>query len=139
LERLKYLEGFEIMQTNITIKADGAFYSDEYRITVIMNNLISNAINYKDLAKEKCILNISVLVTKEKGIVSVEDNGIGIPEEYKSKIFNMFFRGTVKSKGAGLGLYIVKETINKLNGKINIHSAYGKGSTVEMELPNHTA
>jgi signal transduction histidine kinase len=139
LERLKYLEGFEIMQNNITIKADGAFYSDEYRLTVIMNNLISNAINYKDLSKEKCILNISVLITKEKAIVSVEDNGIGIPEEFKSRIFNMFFRGTVKSKGAGLGLYIVKETISKLNGKIAIHSTYGKGSRVEMELPNHIA
>jgi signal transduction histidine kinase len=139
LERLKYLEGFERMQTNITIKADGAFYSDEYRLTVIMNNLISNAINYKDLNKEKCILNISVLITKEKALVTVEDNGIGIPQEYKTKIFNMFFRGTVKSKGAGLGLYIVRETINKLSGLIKIHSTYGKGTTVELAFPNHIA
>jgi signal transduction histidine kinase len=138
LERLKYLEGFEIMQTNITIKADGAFYSDEYRLTVVMNNLISNSINYKDNSKEKCILNIGVLITKEKALVSVEDNGIGIPAEFKPKIFNMFFRGTVKSKGAGLGLYIVKETINKLSGHIKINSEYGKGTTVELSLPNHT-
>jgi signal transduction histidine kinase len=137
LDRLKYLEGFEIMQTSITIKADGAFYSDEYRLTVIMNNLISNAINYKDSSKEKCILNISVLITKEKAMITVEDNGIGIPEEFQSKIFNMFFRGTVKSKGAGLGLYIVKETISKLNGRIEIHSEYGKGTRVELALPNH--
>ena len=139
LERLKYLEGFDAMQSNITIKADGAFYSDEYRITVIMNNLISNAINYRDQAKEVCILNIGVLIAKEKALVSVEDNGIGIPEEYRPKIFNMFFRGTVKSKGAGLGLYIVRETINKLSGRIAIHSDYGKGTTVELELPNHLA
>jgi signal transduction histidine kinase len=139
LERLKYLEGFDAMQSNITIKADGAFYSDEYRITVIMNNLISNAINYRDHAKDVCILNIGVLITKEKALVSVEDNGIGIPEEYRPKIFNMFFRGTVKSKGAGLGLYIVRETISKLNGRIAIHSDYGKGTTVELELPNHLA
>lgn len=137
LERLKYLEGFEVIQTNITIKADGAFYSDEYRLTVVMNNLISNAINYKDHSKEKCILNIGVLVTKEKALISVEDNGIGIPEEFKPKIFNMFFRGTVKSKGAGLGLYIVKETINKLSGQINIASTFGKGTTVEISLLNH--
>lgn len=137
LERLKYLEGFEMMQTNITIKADGAFYSDDYRLTVVMNNLLSNAINYKDPAKEKCILNISVLITKEKALIIIEDNGIGIPAEFKPKIFNMFFRGTVKSKGAGLGLYIVKETINKLNGNIDIISTYGKGTTVELSLPNH--
>jgi signal transduction histidine kinase len=139
LQRLKYLEGFEIMQTNITIKADGAFYSDEYRLTVVMNNLISNAINYKDLSKEKCILNISILITKEKALISVEDNGIGIPEEFKPKIFNMFFRGTLRSKGAGLGLYIVKETINKLSGQIAIYSTYGKGTTVQLDLPNHIA
>lgn len=139
LERLKYLEGFERMQTNITIKADHAFYSDEYRIKVIMNNLISNAINYKDISKEKCILNIGVLITKEKALLSVEDNGIGIAEEYKSKIFNMFFRGTVKSKGAGLGLYIVREMIAKLNGRISISSTFSEGTTVNLDLPNLTA
>lgn len=137
LDRLKYLEGFELMQTSITIKAEGAFYSDEYRLTVILNNLISNSINYKDLAKENCILNIGVLVTKEKALISVEDNGIGIPEEFKPKIYNMFFRGTVKSKGAGLGLYIVKETVSKLSGRIDIASIYGKGTTVELSFPNH--
>jgi signal transduction histidine kinase len=139
LERLKYLEGFDSMQTNITIKSDGAFYSDEYRLTVVMNNLISNAVNYRDFSKEKCILNISVLITKEKAMVRVDDNGIGIPEEFQSKIFNMFFRGTVKSKGAGLGLYIVKETVNKLNGRIEIESEFSKGTRVELELPNHIA
>src|SRR5687768_1161913 len=103
LERLKYLEGFDHFNTGITIKADHAFYSDEYRITVILNNLISNAINYKDINKSDCKLAISVLITREKAMLSIQDNGIGIPEEYKSKIFNMFFRGTVRSKGAGLG------------------------------------
>ena len=139
LERLKYLEGFERIKTNISIKADHAFYSDADRITIIMNNLISNAINYKDMSKEKCILNISIHVTKEKALLSMADNGIGIAEEYKSKIFNMFFRGTVRSKGAGLGLYIVKETINKLNGHIGFHSTFGEGTTIELELPNHSA
>ena len=139
LQKLKYLEGFESMETTITIKADHAFYSDEYRITVIINNLISNAINYKDINKEKCKLEISVLITKEKALLSFTDNGIGIAEEYKSRIFNMFFRGTVRSKGAGLGLYIVKETINKLNGRIGVHSTYGEGTIVDLELINHLA
>lgn len=137
LERLKYLEGYDSMQTNITIKSDGAFYSDEYRLTVIMNNLVSNAINYQDRGKASCILNIGVIINKERALVRVEDNGIGIPKEFLVKIFNMFFRGTVKSKGAGLGLYIVKETVNKLNGLVKIESEYGKGTLVELELPNH--
>lgn len=137
LDRLKYLEGYDRMQTNITINADVAFYSDEYRLTVIMNNLISNAINYRDGGKASSILNIGVLINKERALVSVEDNGIGIPKEFLPKIFNMFFRGTVKSKGAGLGLYIVKETVNKLNGRVKVDSEYGKGTLVELELPNH--
>src|SRR5690606_35670453 len=132
-----YLEGYDSMQTNITINADVAFYSDEYRLTVIMNNLISNAINYQDRGKASSILNISVLVNKERALVGVEDNGIGIAREFLPKIFNMFFRGTVKSKGAGLGLYIVKETVNKLNGRVKVDSEYGKGTLVELILPNH--
>lgn len=137
LERLKYLEGFDSIHTSIIVTAEVPFYTDEYRLTVIMNNLISNAINYRDSGKDRCMLTINVSITKEKAIVKVEDNGIGIPQEFQSKIYNMFFRGTVRSRGAGLGLYIVKETITKLDGRISIESEFGKGTLVELEIPNH--
>jgi signal transduction histidine kinase len=67
--------------------------------------------------------------------IIVADNGEGIPEQYQNKIFNMFFRGTESSKGSGLGLYILKNALDKLNGTINVESAYGKGSKFTVFLP----
>lgn len=59
---------------------------------------------------------------------------MGIPDEHKEKVFNMFHRANVTSKGSGLGLYIVKETIEKLGGSLNLESVYGKGTKVSVEL-----
>ena len=66
-----------------------------------------------------------------------EDNGIGVPKELLEKVFNMFFRANDRSDGAGLGLYIVKETVNKLNGTINMSSEVGEGTVFEIDIPNH--
>ncbi|TAE48522.1 MAG: sensor histidine kinase [Cytophagales bacterium] len=68
--------------------------------------------------------------------ISFEDNGIGIKEEYIKKIFDMFFRATDKGEGSGLGLYIVKQTIEKLGGSIEVKSEYGEGTLMTIHLPN---
>jgi signal transduction histidine kinase len=67
--------------------------------------------------------------------ITVEDNGRGIPAESMDKIFDMFYRATEDSKGSGLGLYIVKETVQKMGGKIHVKSALGAGTTFVLELP----
>jgi signal transduction histidine kinase len=66
-----------------------------------------------------------------------EDNGIGIGREYINKVFDMFFRATNNNEGAGLGLYIVREAIDKLDGKITIESELRKGTTFKIKIPNH--
>jgi signal transduction histidine kinase len=63
---------------------------------------------------------------------------MGIREEYMPKIFSMFFRATERSEGAGLGLYIVKESVNKLGGEITLDSTYNEGSVFNICLPNAT-
>ena len=68
--------------------------------------------------------------------LSIVDNGIGIASEYHEKIFDLFFRATDRSKGTGLGLFIVKDTIEKLRGKIEVNSILGEGTTFTMQLPN---
>ena len=68
--------------------------------------------------------------------IKIEDNGIGIPEKEKAKVFNMFYRANEQSKGSGLGLYIVKETVEKLEGTITLKSEEGQGTTFEIYLPN---
>jgi signal transduction histidine kinase len=52
------------------------------------------------------------------------------------KIFNMFYRATERSQGSGLGMYIVKQAVEKLNGSISLHSEYGVGTNIKITLPN---
>ena len=101
-----------------------------------MDNLISNAIKYQDTAKENRFIQLSLKRHENYVELLAIDNGIGIAEENVPKIFEMFFRATSLSTGSGLGLYIVKETIEKLGGTIEVNSAVGQGTSFKMILPN---
>jgi signal transduction histidine kinase len=136
LERMQYIPGSEKLRKDLNINVSSPFFSDAYRISVIFNNLISNAIKYSDSGKEDSFLKIDIDITEEKAIFRIEDNGIGIAREYISKVFDMFFRATMQKEGAGLGLYIVKETIEKLHGKISVESEPRSGTSFLIELPN---
>ncbi len=105
------------------------FYSDPQRLKIIFNNLITNAVKYHNIKQEKPYIKILVEGIDDELQIKVEDNGQGIKDELKDKIFNMFFRASEKSSGSGLGLYIVKETIAKLGGKISVNTSYGTGSS----------
>jgi PAS domain S-box-containing protein len=121
---------------NKTVNVSGAiFYSDKWRISEIFRNLISNAIKYSNPESTNKIVNISVAVDRKECRVIIEDNGLGIPEEYLPKIFDMFYRGTDISDGSGIGLYIVKNAIEKLEGKMDIKSESNVGTTFTITLP----
>jgi signal transduction histidine kinase len=135
-DKMQFMPGSQSIQRFVNLDEKADFYSDNYRLSVIMNNLISNAIKYHDPQKETSMIRIVVSVDEEKAVMIFEDNGIGIEERYLDKVFDMFFRGTEKNKGAGLGLYIVKEAIDKLKGKIIIQSKVGQGTLFSIELPN---
>jgi signal transduction histidine kinase len=100
---------------------------------VIFNNIISNAIYYHDL-KNNPFVEIHLSRDVDSLIISIEDNGSGIKKEYLPKIFDMFYRGTSDSEGSGLGLYIVKGILKKLNGSIAVESEIGKGSKFTIRL-----
>jgi K+-sensing histidine kinase KdpD len=138
LEQLKYLSGFENIQVQIKVVQDEAFYADKARLSVILCNLISNSIKYRDPSKTENRLSISFLLEKRTAELSVEDNGIGIAEEVLPNVFNMFFRGTEKSDGAGLGLYIVKESVSKLKGEVTIESRVGHGTVCRIVMRQAT-
>lgn len=136
IERLQYMEGSERVTKNIDIIEQGPLYCDSYRLLVILNNLLSNSIKYRDPKKSENFVHFYIAIEKSLLTVRVQDNGIGIPSDFLPKIFNMFYRATERSEGAGLGLYIVRETVQKLHGKIEVHSEYGVGTTFEIEIPN---
>lgn len=123
------------VKINIIANSDIVEYStDPSRLKVAVNNVVANAIKYCDPGKEKRLVNIS-LDNNDGGFrIEIEDNGVGIPEQYHSKIFDMFFRASDNSKGSGLGLYIVRETLEKINGKISFSSKLSKGSKFIIEL-----
>lgn len=135
-DRLKYIEGCETIKKYISVKSDVPFVSDAGRLSVIFNNLVSNAIKYRDEAKDS-FLRIVADVQDTHATVILQDNGIGIKEELLLKVFNMFFRATEKSEGAGLGLYIVKETVEKLQGTVKVESVFGEGTKFTLRLTNN--
>jgi len=114
------------------------FRGDAFRISIIMNNLISNAIKYRKQDDTKPIVKLSVEVTDKEVCLNIEDNGLGIIESHLNSIFQMFFRSIDHSKGLGLGLYIVKEALNRLNGDISVQSEIGKGTIFTVKVPNQS-
>lgn len=112
------------------------FYSDKSRLSIILNNLISNSIRYQNPEVADPFVEIQVEVSETGADILVRDNGIGIAEENQGKVFNMFYRVSNKSAGSGLGLYIVKEAVEKLDGVIRLDSETGKGTQFSIRLPN---
>ncbi|TVZ28712.1 signal transduction histidine kinase [Gillisia sp. Hel_I_86] len=132
----EHMNGTNEIKLNVDIQQDIKFVSDKRRIKVVLTNLISNALKYKDLSKENQVVSIDIQCSKDKALIRIKDNGIGMSTQDKEKIFEMFYRATKISEGSGLGLYIVKETLDKLKGTITVQSELGKGTTFNVSLPN---
>jgi PAS domain S-box-containing protein len=135
-ENFSYLSGVERLSVTIEVNEKLPFYSDETRIKIILNNLYSNTIKYQDVYKEQSYFKLKVDITAQQAHINVIDNGIGIEEYHLDKVFNMFYRASDNSKGSGLGLYITNETVLKLDGKIEIQSEMGKGTSFDILLPS---
>jgi PAS domain S-box-containing protein len=136
IENLKYMDHADRIDIRIKLDTEIDFYSDVTRISIIMQNLISNCIKYQNTRIEDSYVEIDIVSGTEKVMIRVKDNGKGIKDEYLEKIFNMFFRASQDSYGSGLGLYITKQVVEKLNGTINVESELGQGTSFTITLPN---
>ena len=136
--QLNYIENFTKTNKVISISQATPFYTDGKRLYIIFSNLISNSIRYADLSKTNPSIEIKINVFIHEVIIKIKDNGIGIPEEHLKRVFDMFYRATDKTSGSGLGLYIVKETILKLKGTIEVKSEERKWTEFIMKIPNYT-
>lgn len=132
---LNYLEGTQEMQRSVKIEGI-EFFSDPWRISEILRNLISNAIKYRRLENVVAEINIKITIDHLRAEIIFSDNGIGISEASLSKIFEMFYRATEQSDGSGIGLYIVKNAVEKLGGQIYVASRVGQGTRFNIILPN---
>ncbi|HLZ16224.1 MAG TPA: HAMP domain-containing sensor histidine kinase, partial [Cyclobacteriaceae bacterium] len=134
---LRTIKGADKVEKQFNIISDAAFYSDGYRLSRIMTYLFSNSIKYRDDRKDSQFVRVSALISPAHATLSILDNGVGIQSDRLPKVFDMFVRSNESSDGAGLGLYIVKEVIEKLRGTIVIESVYGEWTRVDVTLPNH--
>jgi len=134
-ENLKYIEGAESIKFKSQVLIPVSVKLDKSRLSVVLNNLMANAIKYHDPQKGQQWIDVHVSNSNSTIKVRVSDNGMGIEPEHHNKIFDMFYRGTFQSKGSGLGLYIVKETVAKMNGTIAVESTPGEGSSFLITLP----
>ncbi len=120
------------------IAQDLILNSDPDRMKVILHNLVGNAIKYADVTKDQPSVWVSATHTDSICKLFITDNGIGIEPHHQQRIFDMYYRASDRSKGSGLGLFIVKETVKKLGGRILLRSDYGLGSQFEITLPSHS-
>lgn len=125
-------------QINFQLKhtADIEVYGDKDRITQVLNNLLTNAIKYSPNAGS---VNVELFVEHNSAVVSVEDFGIGMDQKELKKIFERFYRVSGDDEetfpGFGIGLFIVKDIMNRHNGKIWVESEKNSGSKFYFSLP----
>jgi PAS domain S-box-containing protein len=132
---LSHMKGAGEIKKTITIDSDD-FYSDPWRIAEIFRNLISNAIKYRNQKSTESAIEIKITINAQKCVVKFKDNGIGIDRNNLSHIFDMFFRASEQSDGSGLGLYIVKNAVDKMGGEVSVDSVLTVGTTFQISLPN---
>jgi signal transduction histidine kinase len=134
IAHLQYLEGTEKIEIYISSPAQPVKL-DKGRTKIILSNILANAIKYHNLLQENPWVEVKAELTESTCILKITDNGSGIPQDKQDRIFDMFYRATDRSAGSGLGLFIVKEAVMKMNGKISVKSEYGKGSEFVVTLP----
>ena len=136
---LNYLKGAKDLIWNVSVEGVD-FYSDPWRISEIFRNLVSNAIKYRQTRNNRIPeVAVKVNVDNLRADITFSDNGIGISEENLTRVFEMFFRATEQSDGSGIGLYIVKNAVEKLGGEITVASKQGEGTRFHIVLPNRIA
>ncbi len=133
--KLKFMPEWMRINFRAHIKQSQTFFTDPHLLHSILQNLIENAAKYRDDSKEPKIDVYAELGTHMLE-VRVEDNGVGIPAELQERIFEMFYRAHSMATGTGLGLYIVRNAVQKLGGTISVKSEKNKGSIFSLSLPN---
>jgi PAS domain S-box-containing protein len=131
---LKHQPSFAITEFQINNYLQSQFSSDEDMIRSMIQNLIENSVKYQTRLR-KPVVKIDFKEDSSNVYVSVDDNGRGIDEKIKEKIFNIFYRGDISSKGSGLGLYIVKSAVEKLGGSVSVESKKEGGALFTLTIP----
>jgi len=125
-------DGYETIQFHIDVNPDLIIKTDLSLVEAALKALVENSIFYRNVVKPE--VTIAVSLTKTEINIVIQDNGDGMDEDVLRKAFNMFYRGNGRSKGTGLGLYIVRKIMQRIEGNIKLFPQ-PTGLRVELELP----
>jgi signal transduction histidine kinase len=134
LAALAHVKEFDKIYIEKLVDSSIEITADKVLMLSIFQNLIHNAINYSN--RQNPWVRIHVRETDSGVELEVSDNGKGIPAHIKNKVFEMFYRGQPDSSGSGLGLFIVKNALDKMKGKIRFESNPDKGTSFFVDIPN---
>lgn len=107
---------------------------DRNRLKIILNNLISNAFFYSK-STDDSLIELKSVIDSNRLTISVWDNGIGISEKDINKVFDLFYRGNTQREGTGIGLSMLKETVEKSGGRISVSSKEGEFTCFTVDFP----
>lgn len=126
---------FKSVDWKINYNSSRDFSSDKERLSIILDNLISNSLNYYDANKPKVKIEVTLDEVDNNWRMTFMDNGEGIDPVKMEKIYDMFYRGHKRSEGSGIGLYIVKQTLLKMGGNIECSSEINTGTVFTLYFP----
>ncbi|MCK6616285.1 MAG: HAMP domain-containing histidine kinase [Cyclobacteriaceae bacterium] len=135
ISQLSHMRDFGKQELQLQVPETFNIVTDAGRLRIILSNLISNAVKYYDPAKPNPYIRISAGIENPHWHLTVEDNGLGISDNHRGKLFDMFYRAHAHGEGSGLGLYIVNEVCKKMGGSISVKTVYGEGSSFTVSLP----
>jgi signal transduction histidine kinase len=127
LDSLKVEKGFSDIHFSISCNGSDTFQSDKTKLFLLLRSIVKNALDFRFIDRPATVT-LQFDVTPNQITFECVDNGIGIEPAIQPKIFNMFYRGSERSTGSGLGLYIVKQIVNRLKGSITVRSVAGDTS-----------
>ena len=136
-ESLMHMQDAKRCKISLEVNEKVPWFGDRFHLGIVLANLLSNAIKYQDHSKPEATIEVRVEVDENRTQLEVEDNGIGIEDQYQARLFELFFRASNQSFGSGLGLYITKNAVEKMNGQVAIRSEAGKGTCFTITVPNH--
>ena len=135
IQKFKGMENFDNIDFQVNVDKSIQLMSLKSRVSIVIENLISNSIKYVDTTKDQAFTAISVFEKENFVYIEVVDNGLGIPKEKQAKLFTMFQRFHPKvAFGSGLGLYIMQKSVEVMGGEIKFEDT-GSGSKFIVKLP----
>lgn len=137
IEYLKNSRDHSDIAFSVDIKSSHPLQTDAARLTTIIENIIGNALKYHKRIGEERYVKVMGEINKDICVLSIEDNGIGIDPIHHNRIFDMFYRITGNVPGAGIGLYLAKEMVEKLEGEISVSSVPGETTTFTIKIKNY--